>query len=94
AAAGPVGRSAAAATDAQMHAEILTYSRSRGLFAGISLAGSVLKQDSKNNESLYGRKLTPKQILIDQTVVVPRAAAPLDRALEKYSPHGGQPYSA
>ncbi len=94
AAAGPVGRSAAAATDAQMHAEILTYSRSRGLFAGISLAGSVLKQDSKNNQSLYGRKLTPKQILIEQIVGVPRAAAPLDRALNKYSPHGGQAFSA
>jgi SH3 domain-containing YSC84-like protein 1 len=62
-AAGPKGRTAMAATDAFMQAEILTYSRSRGLFAGISLEGSTLRQDNKANENLYGRKITAKEIV-------------------------------
>jgi len=62
-AAGPKGRSAMAATDAYMRAEILTYSRSRGLFAGVSLEGSTLRQDNKANESLYGHKITAKEIV-------------------------------
>lgn len=62
-AAGPKGRAAMAATDAFMRAEILTYSRSRGLFAGVSLEGSTLRQDNKANESLYGREITAKEIV-------------------------------
>ena len=60
---GPKGRAAMAATDAYMRAEILTYSRSRGLFAGVSLEGSTLRQDNKANESLYGRKITAREIV-------------------------------
>ena len=88
-AAGPVGRTAEGATDAQLHAEILSYSRTRGLFAGVSLEGSVLKQDADDNRDLYGRKLTAKQILIEGEVAAPPAAGPLRRALARYSPHGG-----
>jgi len=62
-AAGPKGRAAMAATDAYMRAEILTYSRSRGLFAGVSLEGSTLRQDNKGNEKLYGRKITARDIV-------------------------------
>jgi lipid-binding SYLF domain-containing protein len=62
-AAGPKGRAAMAATDAYMRAEILTYSRSRGLFAGVSLEGSTLRQDNKANEKLYGRKITAREVV-------------------------------
>jgi len=62
-AAGPKGRAAMAATDAYMRAEILTYSRSRGLFAGVSLEGSTLRQDNGANEKLYGRKITAREIV-------------------------------
>ena len=91
-AAGPVGRSAEGATDAQLHAEILSYSRTRGLFAGLSLDGAVLKQDADDNQKLYGHKVSAQQILIDGTVATPRSAGPLDRALTKYSPKGGQAF--
>src|SRR5579875_2374651 len=93
AAAGPVGRSAEGATDAQMHAEILSYSRSQGLFAGVSLSGAVVKQDEDDNQKLYGRRVTAKQILIDGTVRAPAGALALDRTLAKYSPRGGQPFN-
>lgn len=63
AAAGPKGRAAAADTDAAMRAEILSYSRSRGLFAGVSLEGSTLRPDNRANEKLYGRKVTAKEII-------------------------------
>jgi lipid-binding SYLF domain-containing protein len=63
-AAGPKGREALAATDAYMRAEILTYSRSRGLFAGVSLEGSTLRQDNKANEELYGRKIEAREIVL------------------------------
>jgi lipid-binding SYLF domain-containing protein len=92
-AAGPVGRSAEGATDAQLHAEILSYSRSRGLFAGASLDGAVVKQDRDDNEQLYGHKVTAKEILIEGTVATPRAAAGLDSALTKYSPSGGRTFA-
>jgi lipid-binding SYLF domain-containing protein len=62
-AAGPKGRTAMAATDAFMRAEILTYSRSRGLFAGVSLEGSTLRQDNGANEKLYGHKITAREIV-------------------------------
>jgi lipid-binding SYLF domain-containing protein len=89
---GPVGRSAEGATDAQMQAEMLTYSRSRGLFAGLSLDGQVVKQDNDANERLYGRKVDAKDILFRGTVPSPAAARPLDAALTKYSPHGGEKF--
>jgi SH3 domain-containing YSC84-like protein 1 len=93
-AAGPVGRSAEGATDVQLHAEILSYSRARGLFAGVSLEGAVMKQDRDDNKDLYGRRVSAKQILIDGEVAVPSAAEPLDRTLAKYSPRGGQAFTA
>ncbi|MHB8656276.1 MAG: lipid-binding SYLF domain-containing protein [Terriglobia bacterium] len=86
---GPVGRTAEGATDLQLHAEILTYSRSRGLFAGVSLEGQVLKQDNDANARLYGRSIDPKEILFGSGVGVPGAARALDAALTRYSPHGG-----
>jgi lipid-binding SYLF domain-containing protein len=89
---GPVGRTAQGATDLQMRAEILTYSRSRGLFAGVSLDGQVVKQDHDGNQRLYGRKVDPKDILFVGTVGVPAAARPLVNALQKFSPRGGQPF--
>jgi lipid-binding SYLF domain-containing protein len=91
-AAGPVGRSAEGATDAQLHAEILSYSRSRGLFGGASLDGAVYKQDEDDNQKIYGRKVTAKEILIDGTVRTPRAAQRLDSTLTKYSPSGGRTF--
>jgi len=92
-AAGPVGRSAEGATDAQLHAEILSYSRTRGLFAGASLDGAVVKQDREDNQKLYGRRVTAKEILIEGTVRTPRAAQALDSTLTKYSPTGGQTFA-
>jgi len=86
AAAGPKGRTATAATDVVMRAEILSYSRSRGLFAGISLEGSTLRPDNGANEKLYGRKLTAKEILREGKVGTPAAAHELDAELTKASP--------
>jgi SH3 domain-containing YSC84-like protein 1 len=73
AAAGPKGRDASASTDAWMRAEILSYSRSRGLFAGISLEGSTLRPDNKANARIYGRKITAKTILLGNKIAVPAA---------------------
>ena len=92
-AAGPVGRSAEGATDAQLHAEILSYSRTRGLFAGASLDGAVVKQDRDDNEKLYGHLVTAKEILIDGSVRTPQPAHALDSALTKYSPKGGHTFA-
>ncbi len=89
---GPVGRKAEASTDAFMHAEILTYSRSRGAFAGVSLGGAIIKQDGDADRKLYGRKVNAQEILFKNAVGVPAAARPLDEALTKYSPHGGQKF--
>ena len=86
AAAGPKGRTATAATDVVMRAEILSYSRSRGLFAGVSLEGSTLRPDNGANEKLYGRKLTAKEILREGKVATPAAARELDAELAKASP--------
>ena len=91
--AGPVGRTAEGATDLQLHAEILSYSRTRGLFAGVSLDGDVLKQDTGENERLYRQKVNATAILIYGTVSAPSAARPLDEILAKYSPHGGMPFT-
>ena len=88
---GPVGRTAEGATGALMQAEILTYSRSRGAFAGLSLEGQVIKHDGTANENLYGKKLEAKDILFGG-LAVPSGGGALDAALAKYSPHGGQPF--
>lgn len=82
AAAGPVGRSAAAGTDIEMHAEILTYSRSRGIFAGVSLSGAVVQPDDKGNAALYGHEATRESIL-DGRVAAPRDAMVLEEAVSK-----------
>jgi lipid-binding SYLF domain-containing protein len=87
-----VGRSAEGATDLQMRAEILTYSRSRGAFAGVSLDGQMFKQDGDSNQKLYGRKLAPEDILFKGVVRAPAAARALDTALTQFSPHGGEPF--
>jgi len=86
AAAGPKGRTATAATDVVMRAEILSYSRSRGLFAGVSLEGSTLRPDNGANEKLYGKKLTAKEILREGKVGSPAAGHELDAVLQKASP--------
>jgi SH3 domain-containing YSC84-like protein 1 len=86
AAAGPKGRDAAAATDATMRAEILTYSRSRGLFAGVSLEGSTLRPDNGANEAVYGRKLEATDIALKGAVGVPRAGQLLVDTLQRHSP--------
>src|ERR1700732_2774480 len=86
AAAGPKGRTAEGATDVVMNAEILSYSRNKGLFAGVSLEGSTLRSDGSANEKLYGRKLTAKEIIRGGKVGVPAAARELDSLLNKKSP--------
>jgi lipid-binding SYLF domain-containing protein len=86
AAAGPKGRTATAATDVVMRAEILSYSRSRGLFAGVSLEGSTLRPDNGANEKLYGKKVTAKEILREGKVGRPAAAGIIDSELTKASP--------
>lgn len=86
AAAGPKGRDANASTDATMRAEILTYSRARGLFAGISLNGSTLRPDNDANEKLYGKKVTAKEIIRQGEVPVPPSAQKLVALLNKKSP--------
>jgi SH3 domain-containing YSC84-like protein 1 len=86
AAAGPKGRNAAASTDVTMRAEILSYSRSRGLFAGISLEGSTLRPDNDGNERLYGKGITAKEIVIHSKVRPPSSAKSLIATLDKKSP--------
>jgi len=85
-AAGPVGRTATAQTDAQMHAEILSWSRSQGLFAGLSLQGATLRQDLGDNAELYGKRLENREI-VNGAVKVPAAASALISQLNKYSWH-------
>ena len=84
AAAGPVGRNAAAATDVEMHAEILTYSRSRGIFAGVSLEGAVVTPDRKADEALYGSDVDREAILSGK-VQVPEAARDLVAEIRRYT---------
>ena len=83
-AAGPVGRTATAQTDAQLHAEVLSWSRSQGLFAGIALEGATLRQDLDDNATLYGKKLENRAI-VTQRRRVPAAASRLINLLNKYS---------
>jgi SH3 domain-containing YSC84-like protein 1 len=86
AAAGPKGRDAAADTDIVMRAEVLSYSRSRGLFAGVSLEGSTLRSDGSANRKLYGRDLDAKQIVREGKVAVPASGRELVSLLNKASP--------
>jgi lipid-binding SYLF domain-containing protein len=83
-AAGPVGRTAAADTDAYMSAEILSWSRTKGVFAGISLKGASLRSDTKDNNELYGQPLANHDILMT-SLAVPTAARPLISELDRYS---------
>ena len=83
-AAGPVGRTATAQTDAQMHAEILSWSRSQGLFAGLALEGATLREDLDDNAALYGRKLENREI-VTKGVRAPKSAGRLIALLNKYS---------
>jgi lipid-binding SYLF domain-containing protein len=85
AAAGPIGRDATAMTDAEMHAEILTYSRSRGLFGGLDLGGDVVTEDKESNRELYGHDISNKQILNDSSLRVPPAARGFIHALDRDS---------
>src|SRR5438876_5089824 len=80
-AAGPVGRDARAATDAQLKAEILSYSRTQGLFAGVNVSGGVVKPDADDNADLYGKSVPPRDVVIGNTVQTPAAAEPLMEAL-------------
>ncbi len=84
-AAGPVGREATAATDYKLQAEILSYSRSRGLFAGISLAGSTIRADRDANEKVYGVAYNTRQIIVDQKGGSPSDVSPWVRVLQKIS---------
>jgi len=86
AAAGPKGRTAEGATDVVMNAEILSYSRNKGLFAGVSLEGSTLRSDGSANEKLYGKKLTAREIIVEHKVGVPACARELVSLLDKKSP--------
>jgi lipid-binding SYLF domain-containing protein len=84
AAAGPVGRSVAAATDLEMHAEIVTYSRSRGVFAGVSLEGAVVTPDRKADEALYGSGVD-RETVINGKVAVPESARDLVAEIRRYT---------
>jgi len=86
AAAGPKGRTAEGATDIVMNAEILSYSRNKGLFAGVSLEGSTLRSDGGANENLYGKKLSAKEIIREGRVGVPASARELVSLLNSKSP--------
>ena len=86
AAAGPKGRDAEASTDATLRAEMLTYSRARGLFAGVSLEGSTLRPDNDLNEDIYGKKISAEDIVLNGAVPAPHAAELMLSTLQKHSP--------
>src|SRR5271154_1124767 len=86
AAAGPKGRTANASTDVTMRAEVLSYSRARGLFAGLSLEGSTVRPDNDANERVYGKKLEAEEIIFKGAVAVPPAARRLVTTLNRRSP--------
>lgn len=90
-AAGPLGRRGAVGTDAALTAEILSYSRSKGLFAGIDLSGGVLRPDEDSNRAIYGRSATPRTILASRAVSAPPEAAPFLRALGSASAAAAEP---
>jgi len=85
--AGPVGRDAAAQTDAQLHAEILSWSRSRGVFAGVTLNGATMRPDKDDNRALYGREVTARQILTGEVKPLPSTTPLLDE-LRAFPPKG------
>ena len=85
-AAGPVGRDSSAETDASMRSEILSYSRARGLFAGVSLEGSTIRPDNSDNLRVYGRKIPARDIVLSGTVAVPPAAGQLLSTLNAKTP--------
>jgi lipid-binding SYLF domain-containing protein len=85
-AAGPVGRHATAQTNVRLDAEILGYSRSKGLFAGLSLEGSTLRQDKDDNRDFYRKEIDPREILFGSTIPMPVEAKPLAAALSRESP--------
>ena len=87
AAAGPKGRTASAATDATMRAEILSYSRARGAFAGVSLEGSTLRPDNDANKKLYGKEVNAEAIVLKGAVKAPPSAKLLLHTLDQRSPH-------
>jgi lipid-binding SYLF domain-containing protein len=87
AAAGPKGRDASADTDATLRAEILSYSRARGLFAGVSLEGSSLRPDNDASSDVYGRKITAREIVMGGKASTPESGRHLVRVLEKSAPH-------
>src|SRR6202040_2713913 len=87
ASAGPKGRDASADTDAYLRAEILSYSRSRGLFAGISLEGSTLRPDDDASADVYGRKITAREIVMGGKASIPESGRHLVRVLQKNAPH-------
>jgi len=86
AAAGPVGRTASAETDVTLRADILSYSRARGAFAGLSLSGSTLRPDNDANKDLYGKKIEAKEIVLEGAVKAPPSAEKLISTLDKASP--------
>jgi lipid-binding SYLF domain-containing protein len=85
-AAGPVGRDSSAETDATLRAEILSYSRARGLFAGVSLEGSTIRPDNGDNRRVYGKKIPASNIVLSRRVAVPPAAAQLISTLDAKTP--------
>ena len=89
ASAGPKGRALEASTDASMRSEILSYSRSRGLFAGVSLSGASLRPDNDANAQVYGRKLTARRIITGAPTAVPESGHHLVDVLQKNAPHNG-----
>jgi len=89
-AAGPVGRDASADTDATLRAEILSYSRARGLFAGVSLEGSTIRPDNGDNTRLYGRKVPAREIVLSGKIAVPPAARQLISTLDARTPRPKQ----
>jgi lipid-binding SYLF domain-containing protein len=93
-AAGPVGRDASANTDAFMRAEILSYSRTRGVFVGVSLEGSTLRPDDDATEDVYGQKLTAREIVIGGKIAVPPSGRHLVHVLDRNSPYNESKESA
>jgi len=93
-AAGPVGRDASADTDAFMRSEILSYSRTRGVFIGVSLEGSTLRPDDDATAEVYGRRLTAREIVLEGHVGVPPSGRHLVAVLQKNSPHNESKESA
>jgi lipid-binding SYLF domain-containing protein len=86
--AGPIGRATSAQTDVVMNAEMLSWSRTQGLFAGVSLEGATLRPDNHANQILYGRELNAKEIVTASVMQVPAAAQRLTQLLDKLSPSG------